>query len=124
MGVFHNGFIVARELRKKTTLAEDIFWQYVRKRQFYGLKFRRQHALFFKYFGQTRFFIADFYCKEMRLIVEIDGGIHERQKEYDQFRSEILSQQKELKIIRFKNDDVLNDIDSVLKKLAEFLKLE
>ncbi len=111
----------ARELRKNQTKSEQVFQQKVRNKQFLGLKILRQHPVFFRYNGESRFFIADFYCHEKRLVIEIDGGIHEKQEEYDQKRTEIL-ENKNLKIIRFNNDEVLNRINSVLIKLKNLVQ--
>jgi len=70
---------VARELRKKQTESETIFWELVRRKQCVGKKFYRQYPIVFEYEkkGNYRFFIADFYCRVAKLVVEIDGGIHE-----------------------------------------------
>jgi very-short-patch-repair endonuclease len=70
----------AKELRKSMTNAEELLWQRLRNRNWRGLKFRRQCPI-----GP---FIADFYCAQFRLVIEIDGGIHERQREADQARSQ------------------------------------
>ena len=108
---------VSRELRKNQTEAEKIFWEKVRKKQFINHKFLRQHPIFYEWDEKDKFFIADFYCKELKLVVEIDGGIHIQQKDYDLIRSEILQTQKELRIIRFQNDQILSDINQVLIEL-------
>ncbi len=111
----------ARELRKNQTKSEEVFWWIIRNKQLLGLKFLRQHPIFFRYNGELRFFIADFYCHDKRLVIEIDGGVHEQQEEYDQKRTEILGN-KDLKIIRFNNDEVLNRINSVLIKLKNLVQ--
>ena len=69
-----------------------------------------------------KFFIADFYCSQLKLIIEIDGGVHETQKNYDKIRTEILDLQKKIKVIRFKNDEVLYNIENVLFKLRTIIK--
>jgi len=74
---------VVRELRKEETLAEKKFWSFVRNRQINGMKFRRQYPISFEWDDQIKHFIADFYCHEFKLVIEIDGGIHEQQKNYD-----------------------------------------
>ncbi|MFC2088853.1 endonuclease domain-containing protein [Calditrichota bacterium] len=109
----------SRELRKNMTDAEKVFWNKVRNKQFMGYKFLRQHPLYYEYHGRTKFFIADFYCKELMLVVEIDGGIHEQQKDYDMIRSEILERQKNLSIIRFSNSEVLHNINKVIIQLNQ-----
>jgi len=70
--------------------------------------------------GKKSYFIPDFYCHEKQLIIEIDGSIHELQKEYDQIREDILIAMN-YHIIRFKNEEVLNDWETVDKKLKEFI---
>ena len=89
----------AKALRKQLTSAEKLFWKIVRNRNLSGLKFRRQHPI-----GP---FIADFYCHALKLVVEIDGDIHDLEdvRQYDTQRENYL---KELgiKVLRFKNEDV------------------
>jgi very-short-patch-repair endonuclease len=63
----------ARELRQELTPAEKVLWQALRDKQLAGFKFRRQHPI-------DRF-IADFYCAACKLIVELDGGIHDEQQD-------------------------------------------
>ena len=108
----------AKELRRNKTTAEKLLWEKLRKKQFLGLRFLQQHPIFYKINNHYRFFIADFYCYEKKLIIEVDGGIHQQQQEYDQKRSEILST-KSYKIIRISNDDVENNINSVLIRLKK-----
>jgi very-short-patch-repair endonuclease len=102
----------AKELRKSMTEAEEMLWKQIRNNKLKGLKFRRQHPL--------DIFIADFYCHERKLILELDGGIHDtpEQMEYDEGRTAEL-EEKGFKILRFKNDEVLNDINQVLEKISE-----
>ena len=112
---------IARELRKNQTVAEIKFWSHVRGRKFKGYKFQRQLPIFYEYYESERFFIADFYCCERHLVVEIDGGIHETQEDYDQIRTEIMEIQKDIHVVRFKNEDIMNNIESVLSKLNQKL---
>lgn len=107
---------LARMLRKNQTPAEQVFWEKVRNRKFQGVKFLRQHPIRFHYFGTRRFFVADFYCAQAKLIIEIDGKIHEKQKEYDQYRTYLLNTLG-FKVIRFTNDEILNQMNVVLNKL-------
>ncbi len=104
------------------TDAEKIFWERIRGKQFLGYKFLRQHPLFYQYYEKTKFFIADFYCRELKIIIEVDGGIHEKQKNYDEIRSEILKIQHDLRIVRFTNEDVLENINKVLVELRQSLE--
>jgi very-short-patch-repair endonuclease len=100
----------ARILRKSMTETEKILWEKLRNNRLNGLKFRRQHPL--------GMFIADFYCHQKRLIIELDGGIHDipEQKEYDEGRTFLL-EEKGLRILRFRNEEIMNDLDSVLEKI-------
>jgi very-short-patch-repair endonuclease len=108
----------SRLLRKRSTPAEEAFWKSVRRRRFNGLKFLRQHPIRFKLEGMTRFFIADFFCFELRLVVEIDGGIHEQQKDYDELRSHIIHTLG-YRVIRFSNEAVLHNIDVVHEEIGK-----
>jgi very-short-patch-repair endonuclease len=110
----------ARNLRKTTTPAEKKFWQALRNRRFYGFKFSRQHPIPFEMDSMKRFFIADFYCDERKLVVEIDGGVHECQKEYDTYRTFIIGQLG-MNVIRFTNEDVRYRIEEVAEKLRTYL---
>jgi len=105
----------ARKLRKKQTPAEAIVWQQVRDRKL-GAKIVRQKPVLLEYFGRKKAFIADFYCSEARLIIEIDGSVHSRQSDYDALR-ELLLTQKGLRLIRFTNKEVLENIDDVVLRI-------
>jgi very-short-patch-repair endonuclease len=109
-----------RELRKKQTESEQVFWDIVRNRKFLGLKFLRQRPIIFECNNQKRFFIADFYCAEKRIILEIDGKIHADQKEYDELRTYIINILGK-KVIRIKNEE-LKDIDKLKEKLVRILQ--
>ena len=100
----------AKRMRKQPTEAENILWQNLRNRNTGDLKFRRQHLI-------DRF-IVDFVCIEKKLVVEVDGGYHNtpEQKEYDEMRTICLNENR-FRTIRFTNDEVLFDLDSVLKKI-------
>lgn len=102
----------ARELRKNQTEAEELLWQLLRNRKLNNLKFRRQHPLKVN-------FILDFYCAEHKLGIEIDGGCHNdiEQIERDKVRTEIISQYG-IKIIRFTNEQVLNETKNVLTQIV------
>jgi very-short-patch-repair endonuclease len=109
-----------RELRKNQTKAEVIFWNKVRNRQFRGLKFYRQYPLFFDLLGKETFYIADFYCHEKRLVVELDGGIHEKQKKQDKLRDNMIDCLG-IKVLRIGNKDVFENIDKVVKRVNAVL---
>ncbi len=105
-----------RQLRRNSTPAEQVLWQKLRNRKLMGTKFLRQHPIFFLYENQYRYFIPDFYCAEHRLVIEVDGKIHDQQKEYDAMRTAILNV-KGISVVRFKNEEVLEDIEKVLGTL-------
>jgi len=98
----------ARELREKQTPAEEMMWELLRGRRFLGLKFRRQH--------QIGDYIADFYCHEYRLVIELDGGIH-RQKEKKDHKRDAWLNSKGYTVLRFKNDEVLDAPETVLARI-------
>ncbi len=110
----------SRNLRKKQTNAENIFWQLVRNRKFENKKFYRQHPIKFEIDNVERFFIADFYCHECKLVLEIDGKIHDQQKDYDELRT-IIIEKLSIKVIRFTNYEVENDIEKVITDLKKIL---
>jgi len=109
---------LARDLRKRQTPSEDNLWKSLRNRQFLDKKFLRQHPIFFYYGHGETFIIADFYCREDRLVVEIDGASHEYQKEYDTFRTHMVNDLG-IKVVRFKNDEIEGDLRKVLERLKE-----
>ncbi len=111
---------LCRKLRKSQTDAEFIFWQAVRNRQVLGLKFYRQHPLFFEYYDRERFFIADFFCLEKRLVVEIDGSIHDYQQDYDALRTHLISTLK-IDVIRFRNEEIEQNLDNIMEELRKNL---
>lgn len=104
----------AKKLRREMTPAEKILWNELRTNKLNSLHFRRQQNID-KY-------IADFYCHQFELIIEIDGGIHELQKEYDVEREAYLIARGFL-IIRFKNEEVFKNLPDVLKKIVEACSL-
>ena len=107
-------FKKARELRSSMTTSETVLWERLKKRQLNGYKFRRQHPI--------AEFIADFYCHSAKLVIEVDGGIHEtkERKEYDIQRTGELNKLG-VTVIRFTNEEVANSIDRVLAKIELFL---
>ena len=70
-----------RQLRRQTS-SEKVLLQLLRNRKFAGMEFVCQHPIKVNYQGKIRFFIVDFYCHEKKLVIELDGKIHEKQKEY------------------------------------------
>ena len=101
---------LARELRKKQTSAEGLLWQLLRNRQLLEFKFRRQHQ-----FGN---YVADFYCHE----AQCDGSAHESNEQWyhDRNRDAYMIAQG-LRVLRFTNGRILNDIENVLEEIARYL---
>jgi very-short-patch-repair endonuclease len=104
----------ARALRKHPTRAEDILWTQLRGSRFDGVKFRRQVPI-----DQ---YVVDFYCHAAKLVVELDGKQHEWFADYDSGRTEIL-ERLGIRVIRFTNDEVCNDLDAVLARIRAELRL-
>jgi len=92
------------------TPAERILWRELRTNRLNGVHFRRQQVI--------DGFIADFYCHAAGLVIELDGAVHEEQKEYDRFRDEIIGFRK-LTVLRFTNDDVELRLQEVLRRIAQ-----
>jgi very-short-patch-repair endonuclease len=102
----------ARYLRSNPTASESRLWEHLRKEQLRGYKFRRQHII--------RVFIVDFYSPSSKLIIEIDGPIHRSQKEQDAERDRAL-QTLGYRVLRFTNDQVDNELETVLKIISSYL---
>ncbi|MEM6459556.1 MAG: DUF559 domain-containing protein [Planctomycetota bacterium] len=98
----------ARRLRRSSTVPERILWGSLRRKQFRGLKFRRQAPI-----GR---YVADFFCAEARLVIELDGESHVGRGVKDKARTAEL-EASGLKVIRFGNDDVLRHLDAVLMSI-------
>jgi very-short-patch-repair endonuclease len=111
---------IARSLRKNLTEPEKLLWERLRNRKLDGHKFMRQHPLFyFTLHKRTYLFIADFYCAEKKLVVELDGKIHDYTKEYDTNRDYVLSE-RGLTVLRIKNEE-LEEMSKVLIKIKSNL---
>ena len=102
----------ACELRKNMTDSEKILWEALRSRRFKQFKFRRQVPI-------DRF-IVDFLCIPLHLVIELDGEIHNEQKEHDAEREECLRQMG-YQILRFRNDEVIQNLNNVLDKIEASL---
>lgn len=107
----------AKELRKTTTEAEQVLWEKLRAGRFQGIKFRRQHPI--------SKFIVDFYCHHYKLVIELDGAVHQEkdQKDRDFGREEEL-EDLGLRILRFSNDSVIYDMEYVLDEIEKKTKLK
>jgi len=98
-------------MRNNPTQAENALWQSLRKNSTEH-HFRRQHII-----GN---FIVDFVCLEKSLVIEVDGDIHDYQKEEDEQRTKFL-EEKGFEVIRFRNEEVIGNIDGVVKQISEKL---
>jgi len=97
-----------KALRTHQTKAEALLWQYLRSRRLQGWKFRRQHIL--------QGYIVDFVCLEKKCIIELDGGQHADQTDYDAHRTKVLEKDG-FKVIRFWNNEVLSNLEGMLGML-------
>jgi very-short-patch-repair endonuclease len=104
----------AKTLRSNQTEAEQQLWNHLRAHRFLDLKFKRQKPI-----GR---YIVDFVCVERRLIIEIDGGQHAEQVEYDQHRDAWLRGQG-YTVLRFWNNEVIQQMEAVLEKIIVTLTL-
>ena len=98
----------AKRLRRDSTDAERALWRHLRNKRLLGYKFRRQAPI-----GQ---YIVDFVCFSQNLIVELDGGQHLTQRDYDAKRTEWL-QSRGFRVLRFWDNEALGDVDSVLERI-------
>lgn len=116
LGAKWKRFIDAKLMRSNPTKAEDMLWQSLKNRKLDGYKFRRQHPILH--------FIADFYCYEAKLIIEVDGGYHQtqNQKEKDDGRAYELGKYG-IKILRFTNEQIYDSLDAVLENIKKFLAI-
>lgn len=103
---------LARQLRKHGTLPEVLLWQHIKQRA-YGVQFHRQVPMLE--------YIADFYCHEIRLVIEIDGDSHAYNFQYDAKRQSELEAYG-VTFLRFSNDDVKKNMFSVLLVIEEKVK--
>lgn len=125
-GATHAGFLtgnsaiidtlltIAKEMRKNPTKAEAILWKELRTKKT-GYKFRQQHPI--------EDYIVDFVCLSKKLIVEVDGEIHQYQLEKDGERELLLKEKKGFKVLRFTNNEIINDLQTVKSKIEAVLKV-
>ena len=102
--------ILRQSLRNNTTSAEAILWRALKGKQIEGLKFRRQ-------FGVGPY-VLDFYCPEIRLGIELDGGVHKTSytSEYDEMRTRFLAENR-IRILRFDNEVVYNNVEGIIEAI-------
>ena len=98
----------ARKMRREPTPAEAVLWEALRKGKHRGLRFRRQFII--------EPYIVDFYCHKAKVVIEIDGGVHNTQEEFDQKREDDL-QSMGYRIIRFSNHDVIHHLEKILYRI-------
>jgi very-short-patch-repair endonuclease len=103
-------FNLAQRMRQKPTEAERVMWDLLRPFRSLGFPFRRQHPV--------AFYIADFYCHKLRLVIEIDGDIHSDHevKEHDEGRTGELERYA-IRVIRFTNSEVISNSENVIKTI-------
>ena len=108
-------FKKAKALRKNMTNAEKVLWNHLSNNKLNGKRFKPQHPMYS--------FIADFYCHELKLVIEVDGGIHNlpENKQYDVNREYVLKEFG-MEVIRFTNEEVANDIENVLQRIKVIIK--
>jgi len=113
-GANRNIFEKAHELRRNMTEAENILWKELKNRRIFKVRFRRQHPI--------DIFIVDFYCHESKLVIEIDGEMHniEENKEYDLGRTAEL-RKLGISVLRFTNDQVIYKLDEVIIRILKVL---
>ena len=111
-GAKKNIFIRAVELRKNMTLAEQVLWKELKKKETFKVRFKSQHPI--------DIFVVDFYCHKYKLVIEVDGDIHLREevKERDDCRSHDI-EKLGIKILRFTNKEVLGNIDEVKQRILQ-----
>ena len=103
----------AKELRKNKTDEERALWERLRRKALGGYRFRQQHPI-----GT---YIADFYCAEARLVVEVDGGIHRRQRENDSARTAQFEVFR-YRVVRFRNEQILDNVNQVLATIEQLCR--
>ena len=102
----------SKELRQRTTIAEELLWEALKEKKLSGLKFYRQMPI-------DRF-IVDFYCPRLKLAIELDGGIHDDpdQDDHNRLREQMLSE-REIRIIRFRNKEVIRNLHDVCTRIKD-----
>ncbi len=111
-GATASAFEKARQLRNQMTKEELMLWERIKGKQVCNVRFRRQHPI--------NTFIADFYCHEAKLVIELDGKIHLQSIEYDIERTKII-ENFNIKVIRFENEEVLTKINDVILQITKIV---
>ena len=103
-------FLFSRYLRREMTPHEHILWEYLRDRRLANLKFRRQQII--------DGFIADFYCAETGVVIELDGPIHDSSVKEDNIRDRVIAAHQ-LLVLRFPNQRIDNELAQVIAEIEE-----
>ena len=112
----------ARELRNNMTESEKLLWKELRGKRISGLRFLRQHPILYKgNLSRYNYFIADFYCNEKKVIIEVDGPIHDGSEDYDEYRDNEL-EELGIRVLRIQNEELKN-MKVVLERITAFLNL-
>jgi very-short-patch-repair endonuclease len=114
--LYHVAHERARQLRKHLTPSERTLWQALRGRRLDGYKFLRQHPVLVDDNGRETFVVADFYCAEARLIVEVDGTVHANQQERDRAR-DLATDLRGYRVMRVKAEDVQGNLLELLARI-------
>jgi very-short-patch-repair endonuclease len=115
-GAGEEGKRLSQRLRREMTPAEKELWWKLRNRNLYGAKFRRQHSI--------ACFVADFYCHELKLVIEVDGPIHFQNENSASDENRTAEFERlGIKTLRFTNDDVLHRMERVLKHIQNEILL-
>ena len=101
-----------KELRNHSTAAEATLWKLLKGSQVSGLKFRRQHSV-----GP---YILDFYCPQIKLAIELDGEVHNRQVDYDEQRSNYIKIKEGIEVLRFENRTVFENAELIIQQIEEY----
>ncbi len=107
-----------RKMRRNPTLSEKALWQNLKGKKLFGFRFLRQHLIVYQIAGQECFyFVADFYCNRGRLVIELDGDIHDKKehREKDYNRDQIINSLG-LRVLRIRNEELFN-MPAVLEKI-------
>jgi very-short-patch-repair endonuclease len=112
---------LARELRKNQTHSEKTLWEHLRKKRLQGYRFVRQKPFIYKEDASRKyFFIGDFYCAKKKLVIELDGKVHDYQQYYD-YQRDLVLQERGLTTLRIKNEELKN-IEKVERKILAYLE--
>jgi len=110
---------IVRKLRNEPTDAEQYFWEFIRNKKL-GVKFLRQKPIIFPFGKGKKIFVADFFCKELSLILELDGKIHDKQIDHDRERDFILNSLG-FTVLHFTNEEIFSQTARVIQDLSRII---